>query len=73
MTSFGQPLDAAGPRRCWRWLAVAGVIRDIAFLSMDPERHGRRDLAWRLINGWLSATGHVAALPGLRWHGSIVR
>jgi len=46
-----------------RWI---DVIDDIAFPVMDLQAQGRGDLAFRLLNAWLDATGEHAGLPGLR-------
>ncbi len=46
-----------------RWI---DVIDDIAFPVMDLRARGRADLAFRLLNAWLDATGEHAGLPGLR-------
>ncbi|MEP6587867.1 MAG: AAA family ATPase [Polaromonas sp.] len=47
-----------------RWI---DVIDDIAFPVMDFSARGRRDLAFRLLNGWLDRSGDHAALPALRF------
>ena len=47
-----------------RWI---DVLDDIAFPVMDLSAHGRRDLAFRLLNQWLDRTGDHAALPALRF------
>lgn len=47
-----------------RWI---DVLSDIAFLVMDLLAHGRRDLAFRLLDGWLEASGDHAGLPALRF------
>jgi uncharacterized protein len=46
-----------------RWI---DVIDDIAFVVMDLHAQGRADLAFRLLNAWLDATGEHPGLPGLR-------
>jgi uncharacterized protein len=46
-----------------RWVDVAN---DLAFLLMDLRAHGRTDLANRLLNHWLEATGDYGALAPLR-------
>ena len=45
-----------------RWIDVQS---DIAFLTMDLQAHGRRDLAFRFLDRWLEVTGDV---PGLAVH-----
>ncbi len=35
---------------------------------MDLLAHGAAALAWRLLNGWLEATGDYGGLPALRFH-----
>lgn len=52
-----------------RWI---DVIDDIAFPVMDLRACGRGDLAFRLLNAWLDATGEHVGLPGLR-HALVVR
>jgi len=39
------------------------VLNDAAFLAMDLEAHGHRDLAYCFLNGWLEESGHYTALP----------
>lgn len=46
-----------------RWI---DVLSDTAFLMMDLWAHGRRDLAFRLLNAYLEHTGDYAGLPVLR-------
>ncbi|WP_374669401.1 AAA family ATPase [Ramlibacter sp.] len=46
-----------------RWI---DVLDDLAFAVMDFAARGRRDFAFRLLNGWLDRTGDHAALPALR-------
>jgi aminoglycoside phosphotransferase family enzyme/predicted kinase len=56
-----------------RWI---DVIDDAGFLMMDLLAHGRQDLAWRFLNGWLDATGDHAGLAVLRLylvHRALVR
>ncbi|CAI8696609.1 AAA family ATPase [Burkholderia pyrrocinia] len=45
-----------------RWI---DVVNDLAFLVMDLCAHGRADLARRLLNRWLEATGDFAGLAAL--------
>jgi uncharacterized protein len=47
-----------------RWI---DVLDDIAFPVMDFAGRGRRDFAFRLLNGWLDGTGDHGALPALRF------
>ncbi|SFC25753.1 hypothetical protein SAMN05216344_11295 [Polaromonas sp. OV174] len=47
-----------------RWI---DVLDDAAFVVMDFAAHGRRDFAFRFINGWLDRTGDHGALPSLRY------
>ncbi len=46
-----------------RWIDIQS---DIAFLVMDLLAHARRDLAFRLLDGWLEKTGDYEGLPVLR-------
>lgn len=48
-----------------RWL---DVISDLAFTSMDLRRHGREDLAYRLLARYLESSGDYEALPLLRYY-----
>lgn len=48
-----------------RWI---DVVSDSAFLVMDLESRGRQELAWRYLNGWLTATGDFGGLDLLRWY-----
>ena len=47
-----------------RWV---DVLDDVAFAVMDFDARGRRDLAFRLLNGWLDRTGDHGGLPALRF------
>ncbi len=47
-----------------RWI---DVLDDMAFLAMDLLANQRRDLAFRFINAYLSATGDYGGLPSLRY------
>jgi len=47
-----------------RWV---DVLDDLAFAVMDFDARGRRDLAFRLLNGWLDRTGDHGGLPTLRF------
>jgi len=46
-------------------LRYIDVVDDIAFPVMDFLAHGRRDFAFRLLNGWLDLTGDHQSLPAL--------
>ncbi|UUZ73062.1 hypothetical protein LP415_06550 [Polaromonas sp. P1(28)-8] len=47
-----------------RWV---DVLDDVTFAVMDLDARGRRDLAFRLLNGWLDRTGDHGGLPALRF------
>ncbi len=47
-----------------RWI---DVLDDMAFLTMDLLANQRRDLAFRFINAYLSASGDYGGLPSLRY------
>jgi aminoglycoside phosphotransferase family enzyme/predicted kinase len=47
-----------------RWI---DPLDDVAFLTMDLLAHGRRDLAFRLLDGYLEASGDHDGLPALRF------
>lgn len=46
-----------------RWI---DRVADIAFLSMDLQAHGRRDLAHGFLDAWLEASGDVEGVRLLR-------
>ncbi len=48
-----------------RWIDIQS---DVAFLAMDLSAHGRRDLAFRFLDGWLQRTGDYAGLAVLRYY-----
>ena len=48
-----------------RWL---DVMNDVAFLVMDLLYRGRRDLAFRFLNGYLQHTGDYRGLPLLHYY-----
>ena len=48
-----------------RWI---DVINEIAFLMMDLDRIGRRDLALRFLNTWLEETGDYDGLYLVRFY-----
>ncbi|HWI81127.1 AAA family ATPase [Ramlibacter sp.] len=45
-----------------RWI---DVLDDLAFAVMDFGARGRPDFGWRLLDGWLDATGDHAGVPAL--------
>jgi len=47
-----------------RWI---DPLDDVAFLAMDLLAHGRRDLAFRLLDAYLEASGDHDGLPALRF------
>ena len=47
-----------------RWI---DVIDDLAFAVMDFAARGRRDFAFRLLNGWLDRTGDHGGVAALRF------
>jgi len=47
-------------------LRCIDVVEDIAFTVMDLAAHGLPALGWRLLDGWLQATGDYEGVPGLR-------
>jgi len=55
----GRPLlfDAIEFAPALRWI---DVLAELAFLLMDLRAHGRNDLGWRLLNGYLEYTGDYA-------------
>jgi aminoglycoside phosphotransferase family enzyme/predicted kinase len=48
-----------------RWI---DVMNEAAFLAMDLEDRGRRDLRWRFLNRYLEATGDYAGLAVLPFY-----
>lgn len=59
------PFDAIEFNDSLRWI---DPIQDLAFPVMDLLAHGAAELAWRLLNRWLEATGDYGGLPALRFH-----
>ncbi len=63
--------DALVPFDCiefdpeFRWI---DVISDLAFVTMDLKAHGRADLAFRLLDGWLQRSGDHAGLSLLKFY-----
>lgn len=49
-------------------LRSTDVLADVAFLVMDLQAHGRRDLAFRFLDGWLAASGDFEGLRVLRFY-----
>ena len=48
-----------------RWI---DVMSDVAFLTMDLKAHGRPDLAFRFLDGWLQRSGDHAGLQVLHFY-----
>jgi len=48
-----------------RWI---DVMSEVAFMFMDLQDHGRRDLAWRFLNAYLEETGDYGGLAVLRYY-----
>ncbi|GIK34092.1 MAG: hypothetical protein AMXMBFR45_19940 [Gammaproteobacteria bacterium] len=57
------PFDALEFDPALRWI---DVMNEMAFLIMDLDVRGRRDLAFQALNGYLDITGDFAGLAGLR-------
>ena len=49
----------------FRWI---DVMSDVAFLTMDLKAHGRPDLAFRFLDGWLQRSGDHAGLQVLHFY-----
>ncbi|MBN1929425.1 MAG: AAA family ATPase [Chlorobiaceae bacterium] len=49
-------------------LSKIDIINDLAFLFMDLQHAGHAELAWRLLNGWLSKTGDYGGLRVLNFY-----
>lgn len=49
-------------------LSTIDIINDLAFLFMDLQHAGHPELAWRLLNGWLSETGDYSGLRVLNFY-----
>ena len=70
---------AATPFDCIEFNAALrqiDVMSEVAFLAMDLEAHGRRDLAFAFLNAYLEASGDyegVAVLPFYRAYRALVR
>jgi uncharacterized protein len=59
------PFDCIEFSAALRWL---DVFDDLAFLLMDLELRGRRDLAYRTLDTYLEASGDYEGLRVLRWY-----
>ena len=67
------PFDCIEFDPALRWI---DVVSEAAFLMMDLEAHGRRDLAYVFLNAYLEASGDyngVAVLPFYLVHRAVVR
>ena len=49
-------------------LRLIDPMADVAFLCMDLQAHGRPDLGWHFLNGWLEHSGDYAGLALLPWY-----
>jgi aminoglycoside phosphotransferase family enzyme/predicted kinase len=49
-------------------LSVIDIISDFAFLFMDLQHSGKRSIAWRVLNDYLSITGDYEGLQLLRFY-----
>lgn len=54
-----RPFDCIEFNEELRWI---DALSETAFLFADVSARGRADLAWRFLNGWLSAAGDYAGL-----------
>jgi len=61
------PFDGIEFEPTLRW---CDIVSDLAFPFMDLQHFGQPDFAWRLINGWLEATGDFDGLALLRFYAS---
>jgi aminoglycoside phosphotransferase family enzyme/predicted kinase len=59
------PFDCLEFNEELRWI---DVVSEIAFLFMDLAHRGRGDLAWRLLNRYLAATGDYEGLEVFRFY-----
>lgn len=59
------PFDCVEFDPALRWI---DVMSDIAFLTMDLKAHGRRDLAFRLLDAWMQHSGDHAGLQVWRFY-----
>jgi uncharacterized protein len=59
------PFDCLEFNEELRWI---DVMSEVAFLFMDLSHRGRGDLAWRLLNRYLAATGDYEGLEIFRFY-----
>ncbi|MGJ7573345.1 AAA family ATPase [Variovorax sp. RB2P76] len=59
------PFDCVEFDPALRWI---DVMSDVAFLTMDLQAHGRRDLAFRFLDAWLQHSGDATGLQLLRFY-----
>ena len=59
------PFDCIEFNADLRWI---DAMSEVAFLAMDLEDRGRRDLAWRFLGRYLEATGDYAGLAVLPFY-----
>lgn len=59
------PFDCIEFDPALRWI---DVMSDTAFLTMDLKAHGRSDLAFRFLDGWLQHSGDYPGLQVLRFY-----
>jgi aminoglycoside phosphotransferase family enzyme/predicted kinase len=59
------PFDCLEFNEELRWI---DVMSEVAFLFMDLAHRGRGDLAWRLLNQYLAATGDYEGLEVFRFY-----
>lgn len=49
-------------------LRFVDTVDEVAFTAMDLMAHGRRDLAWNVLNAWFERSGDFEALGLLRFY-----
>lgn len=59
------PFDCIEFNPALRWM---DVMNEVAFLMMDLEAHGRRDLAFTFINAYLESSGDYAGIRVLSFY-----
>jgi aminoglycoside phosphotransferase family enzyme/predicted kinase len=59
------PFDCIEFDPAMRWI---DVMNDLAFATMDLKAHGRADLAHRLLDSYLEASGDHAGVRVLHWY-----